>query len=163
MADLWCIGRGKNSFPTKGVIASDLTQINTVSNTVVKLSSMVVNDQGVKGKSFATIVKPKYDRNINTSSLPVPGKQGDFPTISLIKDEVDKGIQHCLRSLVGRTDMQKVNLERNKTLVRMLWNPTGVCQVTPLGKGYIMFRFENDKDFERIWDQGSWIFDKHVL
>ncbi|KAF5202947.1 hypothetical protein FRX31_007466 [Thalictrum thalictroides] len=131
------IGRGKNSFPAKGVIASDLTHINTVSNAAVKLSSAVVDDQGVKGKSFAAIVKPKYGRNIDTSSLPVPGKQGDFLTISLIEDEVDKGIQHCLRSLVGRIDMQKVNLERNKTLVRMLWNPTG--------------------------DQGSWIFDKHVL
>ncbi|KAF9607967.1 hypothetical protein IFM89_003887 [Coptis chinensis] len=76
-------------------------------------------------KSYTAALKPKYGRNIDTSSSPIPGKQGEFPTISLIEEEVDNGIKHCSQSLVGRLDMSKIDLERIKILVQQLWRPVG--------------------------------------
>ncbi|KAF9598223.1 hypothetical protein IFM89_025924 [Coptis chinensis] len=114
-------------------------------------------------KSYAAALKPKYGRNIDTFSLPIPGKQGEFPTISLIKEEVDNGIKHCSQSLVGRLDMSKIDLERIKILVQQLWRPVGKIQSTPLGRGHVMFHFDKAEDFPKIWDQGPWIFDKQVL
>ncbi|KAF9590421.1 hypothetical protein IFM89_035256 [Coptis chinensis] len=42
-------------------------------------------------KSYAAAAaKPKYGRSIDASSLPTPGMQGEYPTICLIKEEVDR-------------------------------------------------------------------------
>ncbi|KAF9622582.1 hypothetical protein IFM89_032481, partial [Coptis chinensis] len=42
-------------------------------------------------KSYAAAAaKPKYGRSIDASSLPTPGMQGEYPTICLIEEEVDR-------------------------------------------------------------------------
>ncbi|KAF9592249.1 hypothetical protein IFM89_012825 [Coptis chinensis] len=95
-------------------------------------------------KGLSSVLKPKYGRNVDTSSLPTLGRQGEFPTISLIEDEVDKGIEHCSQSLVGRLDMNKLDLDRIRVLVRVHWKPSGFVQVTPLGRGHVMFSKDNE-------------------
>ncbi|KAF9588014.1 hypothetical protein IFM89_006893 [Coptis chinensis] len=87
-------------------------------------------------KSYAAAVaKPKYGRSIDASSLPTPGMQGEYPTICLIEEEVDIGIQYCLKSLVGRLDLVKMDLIKVKALVVEKWALSGECLVTPLGRG----------------------------
>ncbi|KAF9606313.1 hypothetical protein IFM89_024981 [Coptis chinensis] len=97
--------------------------------------------------SYANAVKPKYGRHIETSSLPTPGKQGEYPTIALIDDEIEKGLQYCKFSLVGRLDLRQVKPDRVKEVVSQLWNPTEEWQMTLLGRGYIMFRFSAETDY----------------
>ncbi|KAF9605289.1 hypothetical protein IFM89_015905, partial [Coptis chinensis] len=42
-------------------------------------------------KSYAAAAaKPKYGRSIDASSLPTPGMQGEYPTICLIEEKVDR-------------------------------------------------------------------------
>ncbi|KAF9625925.1 hypothetical protein IFM89_027793 [Coptis chinensis] len=115
-------------------------------------------------KSYAAAAaKPKYGRSIDTSSLPTPGMQGEYPTICLIEEEVDRGIQYYLKSLVGRLDLVKMDLSKVKALVVEKWALLGECLVTPLGKGYLMFKFDKEEDFTKVWEQGSWLFDSQVL
>ncbi|KAF9591847.1 hypothetical protein IFM89_008497 [Coptis chinensis] len=89
--------------------------------------------------------------------------QGEYPTICLIEEEVDRGIQYCLKSLVGRLDLVKMDLNKVKALVLDKWALSGECLVTPLGKGYLMFKFDKEEDYAKVWEQGSWLFDSQVL
>ncbi|KAF9591290.1 hypothetical protein IFM89_003602 [Coptis chinensis] len=115
-------------------------------------------------KSYAAAAaKTKYGRSIDASSLPTPGMQGEYPTICLIEEEVDRGIQYCLKSLVGRLDLVKMDLNKVKALVLDKWALSGECLVTPLGKGYLMFKFDKEEDYAKVWEQGSWLFDSQVL
>ncbi|KAF9606879.1 hypothetical protein IFM89_029478 [Coptis chinensis] len=115
-------------------------------------------------KSYAAAAaKPKYGRSIDASSLPTSGMQGEYPTICLIEEEVDRGIQYCLKSLVGRLDLVKMDLDKVKALVVDKWAPSGECIVTPLGKGFLMFKFDKEEDYTKVWEQGSWMFDSQVL
>ncbi|KAF9621039.1 hypothetical protein IFM89_015861, partial [Coptis chinensis] len=101
-------------------------------------------------KSYAAAAaKPKYGRSIDASSLPTPGMQGEYPTICLIEEEVDRGIQYCLKSLVGRLDLVKMDLNKVKALVIDKWALSGECLVTPLGKGYLMFKFDKEEDYTK--------------
>ncbi|KAF9607891.1 hypothetical protein IFM89_003595 [Coptis chinensis] len=75
-------------------------------------------------KTYATTVeKPKYGRNIDASSLPTPGMQGEYPTICLIEEEVDRGEK---------------------------WALSGECLITPLGRWYIMFKFDKEEDYAKL-------------
>ncbi|KAF9615829.1 hypothetical protein IFM89_026524 [Coptis chinensis] len=65
----------------------------TTVNTTNIVEPMVVAADPIP-RSYDAVPKPKYGRNVDTSLLPTPGKQGEFPTISLIEEEVDKGIEH---------------------------------------------------------------------
>ncbi|KAF9607693.1 hypothetical protein IFM89_038233 [Coptis chinensis] len=115
-------------------------------------------------KSYAAAAaKPKYGRSIDASSLPTPGMQGEYPTICLIEEEVDRGIQYCLKSLVRRLDLVKMDLNKVKALVVDKWALLGECLVTPLGKGYLMFKFDKEEDYTKVWEQGSWLFDSQSL
>ncbi|KAF9588490.1 hypothetical protein IFM89_011690 [Coptis chinensis] len=101
-------------------------------------------------KSYAAATaKPKYGRSIDASSLPTPGMHGEYPTICLIEEEVDRGIQYCLKSLVGRLDLVKMDLSKVKALVVEKWALSGECLVTPLGKGYLMFKFDKEEDYTK--------------
>ncbi|KAF9608645.1 hypothetical protein IFM89_010429 [Coptis chinensis] len=129
---------------------------------------VIENAPGGRGnptrKSYAAAAaKPKYGRSIDASSLPTPGMQGEYPTICLIEEEVDRGIQYCLKSLVGRLDLVKMDLDKVKALVVDKWAPSGECIVTPLGKGFLMFKFDKEEDYTKVWEQGSWMFDSQVL
>ncbi|KAF9591009.1 hypothetical protein IFM89_001219 [Coptis chinensis] len=125
--------------------------------------SLVANPSQIEEntrKTYATTsAKQKYGRNIDALSLPTPGMQGEDPTICLIEEEVDRGIQYCLKSLVGRLDLVKMDLNKVKILVAAKWALSGECLITPLGRGYIMFKFDKEEDYAKVWEQGSWLFD----
>ncbi|KAF9594223.1 hypothetical protein IFM89_028880 [Coptis chinensis] len=64
-----------------------------------------------------------------------------IPTICLIEEEVDRGIQYYLKSLVGRLDLVKMDLNKVKTLVAAKWvlsgRPMHVDETTAMRKlGY---------------------------
>ncbi|KAF9587075.1 hypothetical protein IFM89_039761 [Coptis chinensis] len=88
--------------------------------------------------------------------LPVPGEYGGFPSVHLIDEEVEKGRDFCKFSLVGRLDLYKMTLEQVRSKVASLWAPKGTWSITPLGKGFMMFRFEDFEDYQKVWNQGSW-------
>ncbi|KAF9593017.1 hypothetical protein IFM89_019744 [Coptis chinensis] len=56
-----------------------------------------------------------------------------------------------------------MEMEQVKSIITDLWSPKGKLPASPLGKGYIMFRFEDICDYQRVWDQGSWMVEQHVL
>ncbi|KAF5179883.1 hypothetical protein FRX31_030530, partial [Thalictrum thalictroides] len=98
MVDLWSIGRGKNSFSAKGVIASDLTHKVTVTNASTKIS-------------YADKVRKPEQPIIEYSELPEPGFRGEYPTIKLPKKAYERGLEYCKFSLIGRLDMQGITME----------------------------------------------------
>ncbi|KAF5197175.1 hypothetical protein FRX31_013237 [Thalictrum thalictroides] len=58
-------------------------------------------------KTYATVAKPRYGRNIDVANLPSPGRKGDFPTVSLLDDEVDKGLNFCRPIHVDETTAKR--------------------------------------------------------
>ncbi|KAF9609914.1 hypothetical protein IFM89_019007 [Coptis chinensis] len=112
---------------------ADATQVEraTIAQTVVAEATSG-NDAATK-QSYANATRPKYGRNVDMSSLPTPGRQGEFPTIEPIDDEVEKGLDFCKFSLVGRLDLKEIKFDRVKEVVKHLWKPTGEWQMTPLG------------------------------
>ncbi|KAF9618666.1 hypothetical protein IFM89_002361 [Coptis chinensis] len=92
------------------------------------------NNRNMGKKSYANTTKTTYGRDVDTATLPTPGRQGEYPTISIQADEVDKELEFCKLSLA-----------------------------TPLGRGYIMFHFTDETDYQRVWTQGTWVFDDQVL
>ncbi|KAF5195386.1 Ribonuclease h domain [Thalictrum thalictroides] len=119
-----------------------------------------------KTTSFAAAVagsQPKVGRDIDLSSLPIPGKQGSFPMVKLAKDEVLKGIEQCKWALVGRLDFQKTNITKIRAEIEQKWNLKGGYKAIPFGRGYLMLNFFIEEDYLRIWQQGSWILDGQVL
>ncbi|KAF9623162.1 hypothetical protein IFM89_037743 [Coptis chinensis] len=124
-----------------------------------------VTDKGqeTQRKSYARATKTTYGREVDTAALPVPGRQGEYPTITIHTEEVDKGLEFCKLVLVGRLDMSKLTMNVVNEKVKQLWKPNHEWQATPLGRGYIMFRFTNELDYHRIWGQGTWVFDDQIL
>ncbi|KAF9611587.1 hypothetical protein IFM89_033591 [Coptis chinensis] len=116
-----------------------------------------------KDLSYAAAVKPRYGRNIDTSLLPSPGEQGGFPSIQLFDEDLEKGRDFCKQGLVGRLDLSKLKLDKVRSSVTNLWRLQGTWFMTPLGKGYIMFRFECLEDYQKVWDQGAWKVENQIL
>ncbi|KAF9591381.1 hypothetical protein IFM89_004066 [Coptis chinensis] len=116
-----------------------------------------------KDLSYAAAVKPRYGRNIDTSLLPSPGEQGGFPSIQLFDEDLEKGRDFCKHGLVGRLDLSKLKLGKVRSSVTNLWRLQGTWSMTPLGKGYIMFRFECLEDYQKVWDQGAWKVENQIL
>ncbi|KAF9610625.1 hypothetical protein IFM89_023700 [Coptis chinensis] len=48
-------------------------------------------------------------------------------------------------------------------MVASLWAPKGTWSITPLRKGFMMFRFEDIEDYQKVWNQGSWNVDNQIL
>ncbi|KAF5194594.1 zinc ion binding / nucleic acid binding protein [Thalictrum thalictroides] len=144
------VGFGGNAHRAMSVLPTKEVMKETVEGSTAK-------------KSYASAAKPRYGRNVDISDLPSPGKQGDFPTVSLIDEEVEKGLDFCKLSLVGRLDLQKITLARVRSIAAEIWSPKGGWMITPLGRGYIMVRFEDEDDYMRVWEQVTWLFDKQVL
>ncbi|KAF9616183.1 hypothetical protein IFM89_028959 [Coptis chinensis] len=123
-----------------------------------------IQSTGVHGKkTYANVTRTTYGRDVDTATLPTPGRQGEYPTISIQTDDVDKGLEYCKLGLVGRLDMSKLNMYDVNNKVKELWKPKSEWQATPLGKGYIMFCFTDETDYQRVWTQGTWVFDEQVL
>lgn len=59
--------------------------------------------------------------------------------------------------------MNKISLDRFKKLADLYWVIEGTLKVSPLGGGYIMFKFGLADDFNRIWGQGSFQWDNQLL
>ncbi|KAF5189358.1 hypothetical protein FRX31_021054 [Thalictrum thalictroides] len=78
------------------------------------LNQKVVAKDNTK-QSFASTVgntQPKVGREIDLASLSVLGKQGNFPTVKLVKADVLKGLEQCKWALVGRLNFQKTNITK---------------------------------------------------
>ncbi|KAF9607698.1 hypothetical protein IFM89_038238 [Coptis chinensis] len=76
-------------------------------------------------RSYANVTRPRIGRNVDMSTLPVPGRQGEYPTIKLIDEEVERCIQYCRLTLAGRLDLIKMKLDDVRTIAHSLLEPTG--------------------------------------
>ncbi|KAF9604375.1 hypothetical protein IFM89_006382 [Coptis chinensis] len=54
----------------------------------------------------------------------LPGRQGEYPTITIEAEEVDKGLDFCKLALVGRLDMSKLTMTFVNEKVKQVWNPS---------------------------------------
>ncbi|KAF9625553.1 hypothetical protein IFM89_024326, partial [Coptis chinensis] len=61
-----------------------------------------------------------------------------------------KGLEFCKWALVGRLDLTKLTTKEVKDRCAEQWKPKGEWQATPLGRGYIMFRFTDEQDYNRV-------------
>ncbi|KAF5192561.1 hypothetical protein FRX31_017847 [Thalictrum thalictroides] len=74
-----------------------------------------------KNFSLAEMMKGDRVNPIDVSQLPIPGKKGNFPSIKLPKRVVERGIEYCKFSLVGRLDLQSLKIERVREIASKLW------------------------------------------
>ncbi|KAF9625852.1 hypothetical protein IFM89_027463 [Coptis chinensis] len=65
-----------------------------------------------------------------------------------------KGLEFCKWALVGRLDLTKLATKEVKDRCAEQWKPKGEWQATPLGRGYIMFRFTDEQDYNRVQGTG---------
>ncbi|KAF5188749.1 hypothetical protein FRX31_021664, partial [Thalictrum thalictroides] len=112
--------------------------------------------------SFAAVASTpqiKVGRDVDLASLPLPGKKGSFPTVKLAKADVLKGLEQCKWSLVGRLDFLKTNISKVRSEIDLKWKLTGSYKAIPLGRGYVMLKFDLEVDYTKIWGKGTWILD----
>ncbi|KAF9590682.1 hypothetical protein IFM89_036174 [Coptis chinensis] len=113
--------------------------------------------------SFAEKVKANASVEIDIAALPIPGMKGNIPSIRIPKQAIDRGLQFCKFSLVGRLDFQKINIDTVRTIAAEKWRPKGCWKIVPLGKGYFMIRLTCEEDLVRIWSGGPWKFENQIL
>ncbi|KAF9617278.1 hypothetical protein IFM89_035222 [Coptis chinensis] len=90
-----------------------LAQVSKASTPLGK-SGLVNSTKGVK-----------HGREINTSTLHVPGMQGEYPTITIQAKEVDNGLEFCKLSLVGGCNHNTMNVNKVRELALASWRPKG--------------------------------------
>ncbi|KAL5725464.1 hypothetical protein ACHQM5_008605 [Ranunculus cassubicifolius] len=112
--------------------------------------------------SYLDRVRGEQPQQIDVDALPNPVMEGDSVTITLPREVVNRGIKFCEFALIGRLDFHRITLQRARILTTQYIKPQGDWAITPLGKGYFMFRLSNKEEFVRIWAQ-SWKFDNQNL
>ncbi|KAL5729843.1 hypothetical protein ACHQM5_002738 [Ranunculus cassubicifolius] len=112
--------------------------------------------------SYLDRVRGDQPQHIDVDTLPDPVIEGDTVSITLPRAAVNRGIKFCEFALIGRLDFHRITLQRARTLATQLIKPQGDWAITPLGKGFFMFRLSSKDEFVRVWSQ-AWKFDNQNL
>ncbi|OVA06842.1 protein of unknown function DUF4283 [Macleaya cordata] len=120
--------------------------------------------EGPATTSFADKIRhQQHYPAIDLSSLPSPGKRGDYPAISIPEDLYKKCLDQWKYNLIGRLDFQKLKFEDAKLILLELWNLSGSCKFILLGKGYFAIKLDNENDKRKVWSGGPWSVDSQYL
>ncbi|KAL5725776.1 hypothetical protein ACHQM5_008882 [Ranunculus cassubicifolius] len=115
------------------------------------------------GISYADATRGEEQLVVDIDELPLPGFRGEYPTIRIPKRAYERGLEYCRFSLIGRTDVKDIDVEKLRQKAIQKWQPKGNCLMTPLGKGYIHIKFHQIEDFDKVWSGGPWKIDEILL
>ncbi|TXG59698.1 hypothetical protein EZV62_014271 [Acer yangbiense] len=74
------------------------------------------------------------------------------------------GVAEVNHYLVGKVlSGKRVNREAFRNLIDQLWGPFGAVEAELVGENIFMFYFNNQVDRDRIWQRGSWYFEKSLI
>ncbi|KAF9596647.1 hypothetical protein IFM89_012770 [Coptis chinensis] len=78
--------------------------------------------------SFVDKVRGAQPQHLDIEDLPVPKIKGNMPSIKLPKKAVERGRLYCRYCLVGRLDMQKIRMDKIRSIAAAKWSPQGSGQ-----------------------------------
>ncbi|KAF5196849.1 hypothetical protein FRX31_013566 [Thalictrum thalictroides] len=107
-----------------------------------------------KKKTFAEKVREDVAM-VDLSTMPKPGMKGNIPTIKIPRKSLERGLNYCKFSLIGRLDFTHIKLEVVKNMAREAWKPVGDWKIVPLGRGFFMIRLSCEEDYNRVWRIGG--------
>ncbi|KAF9599522.1 hypothetical protein IFM89_038742 [Coptis chinensis] len=116
-------GRNQLNYGSNNRASSSATGEKDNNASIETLNQGVTTNEVQDKKSYAAAARPKYGRNVDLVALLIPGEQGEFPTIALIDDELEKGLEFYKFALVGRLDLKMINLEEVRRIASTLWKP----------------------------------------
>ncbi|KAF9602464.1 hypothetical protein IFM89_028015 [Coptis chinensis] len=84
------------------------------------------------------------EHTFDLSKIPILSTKRDKPSIKIPLKAIEKYIEACKHALVGRLDMQVSTLEAIKAEVNAKWGLSGKVKLTPMGKGFVLFKMDNE-------------------
>ncbi|XP_045791366.1 uncharacterized protein LOC123886072 [Trifolium pratense] len=109
-------------------------------------------------KSFAQALQNVCD--VLVGNFPKPCLKGKRLSIKIPEDSYKAGLDRCKNNLHGRLIMAKgdkpLRLHEIREKLTKAWAPVNKWQITPLGKGFYEFYFQNCEDLNRVWSIGTW-------
>ncbi|CAJ2645397.1 unnamed protein product [Trifolium pratense] len=109
-------------------------------------------------KSFAQALHNVCD--VPVGNFPKPCLKGKRLSIKIPEDSYKAGLDRCKNNLHGRLIMAKgdkpLRLHEIHEKLTKAWAPVNKWQITPLGKGFYEFYFQNCEDLNRVWSIETW-------
>ncbi|KAF9604083.1 hypothetical protein IFM89_002758 [Coptis chinensis] len=103
----------------------------------------------VDAPSYAAVTSTRLEQTFDLSKILIPSTKGDKLAIKIPLKAIEKGIEACKHVLVGRLDMQVSTLEAIKAEVYAKWGLSGKVKLIPMGKGFVLFKMDNEAYFNR--------------
>ncbi|XP_042479725.1 uncharacterized protein LOC122060675 [Macadamia integrifolia] len=106
---------------------------------------------GGSKQSYAAAAKKTMP---NIDDLPDPIHDGTFTKIIIPQEAYEEKLQSFSYALIGRVNFRFVSMDEVRTDAKNVWNLMGKVNLAPLGKGFILFRFEIEGDMASMWKRG---------
>ncbi|KAF5195064.1 zinc ion binding / nucleic acid binding protein, partial [Thalictrum thalictroides] len=117
--------------------------------------------RGSTKQSYAEKTKDRMQRSVDLADLPLPSLRGETPVIKISPKSVDKGVDFYKFALVARMDLKGTNMDEIRGAARQIWDFS--VKISPLGRGYLIFKLETQQDLDKLWFGGPWFIKKQLL
>ncbi|XP_042494100.1 uncharacterized protein LOC122073569 [Macadamia integrifolia] len=101
-----------------------------------------------KKQSYATVARRTLP---DVEDLPEPIHAGSHTKVIIPQEAYEKKLQSFTYALIGRVNFRFLSMDDVRGEPKKAWNLRGKVNLAPLGKGYILFRFELEGDMASIW------------
>ncbi|XP_042487533.1 uncharacterized protein LOC122067766 [Macadamia integrifolia] len=99
----------------------------------------------------------------DVDSLPDPIHAGTDTKIIVPQDAYEERLQGFRFALIGRANFKFISMDDIRKEARETWNLKGGVKMAPMGKGYILFKFEKEGDMAALWRRSLTRVTGHVL
>ncbi|XP_042486523.1 uncharacterized protein LOC122066749 [Macadamia integrifolia] len=90
----------------------------------------------------------------NIDDLPDPIRAGNLTKIMIPQEAYEERLQSFSHALIGRVNFCFVSMDEVRAEAKNVWNLKGKVTLAPLGKGFILLRFEVEGDMAAMWKRG---------
>ncbi|RVX11624.1 hypothetical protein CK203_015802 [Vitis vinifera] len=135
--------RGLGVTPTEGLKISNVPEIPVKPKGVLKVQW---KEKGVEMKSFAEAVKSS------------PRRAGESVWLEVGENEVRGRLEHLKHCLIGRWGSASVpppELDFVRSWTRQIWEVKGKLSIAALGRGIMLFEFDQAQEAERVLARGK--------
>ncbi|XP_042485819.1 uncharacterized protein LOC122066060 [Macadamia integrifolia] len=105
---------------------------------------------------------PEHPMNEPFSAEQDVAEEG-LPKIIVPQDAYEERLQGFRFSLIGRGNFKFISMDDIRKEARETWNLKGGVKMAPMGKGYILFKFEKEGDMAALWRRSLTRVAGHVL
>ncbi|XP_042481339.1 uncharacterized protein LOC122061879 [Macadamia integrifolia] len=102
-------------------------------------------------KSYATVTKKTLP---DVEDLPNPIRVGSLTRVVIPQEAYEEKLETFSFALIGKVNFRFVSMDDIRCEVVASWRLKGNVNLSPLGKGFILFRFEKEGDMASIWRRG---------